>query len=356
MASRDAKKGASACRNGATEHASSWRRGRRTNGLIEAGQGRLSPGSKRVKGGEIQSGSTILSILVRRRSLSLLPKGACLPSLGQTPGLSRQSRGCTCRKPSSNCFPRHVIVGRWFVRSACTATHRHIRGVKISPSSALADFTNITHNIHPDQISKMSADEEENLAIYDEIEIEDMNFDETLQLYHYPCPCGDRFQIALDDLRDEQDIAVCPSCSLMIRVIFDLVGFPPKWLSQPATDSFARTICPAPRHRPKTRAAASSSLRSQASINRYDARPDKTEPSMDAYMACLAPAFAPDPEPFRDESISAMATRGLERVARRRLQCDLLPNLDTCSVMAPTVKRGNAQMASNRSASMSSTS
>lgn len=66
--------------------------------------------------------------------------------------------------------------------------------------------------------------DDENLSIYDEIEIEDMTFDETLQLYHYPCPCGDRFQIALDDLRDEQDIAVCPSCSLMIRVIFDLVS------------------------------------------------------------------------------------------------------------------------------------
>ena len=67
---------------------------------------------------------------------------------------------------------------------------------------------------------------DDGLSIYDEIEIEDMTFDEALQIYHYPCPCGDRFQIALDDLRDEQDIAVCPSCSLMIRVIFDLVGHP----------------------------------------------------------------------------------------------------------------------------------
>ncbi|KAL7941678.1 hypothetical protein V8C42DRAFT_174672 [Trichoderma barbatum] len=66
---------------------------------------------------------------------------------------------------------------------------------------------------------------DDGLSIYDEIEIEDMTFDEALQTYHYPCPCGDRFQIALDDLRDEQDIAVCPSCSLMIRVIFDLVGY-----------------------------------------------------------------------------------------------------------------------------------
>ncbi|PTB66452.1 zf-CSL-domain-containing protein, partial [Trichoderma citrinoviride] len=67
---------------------------------------------------------------------------------------------------------------------------------------------------------------DDGLSIYDEIEIEDMTFDEALQIYHYPCPCGDRFQIALDDLRDEQDIAVCPSCSLMIRVIFDLTTCP----------------------------------------------------------------------------------------------------------------------------------
>lgn len=67
--------------------------------------------------------------------------------------------------------------------------------------------------------------DDENISIYDEIEIEDMTFDEAMQVYHYPCPCGDKFQIALDDLLDEQDIAVCPSCSLMIRVIFDLVGF-----------------------------------------------------------------------------------------------------------------------------------
>jgi diphthamide biosynthesis protein 3 len=71
-------------------------------------------------------------------------------------------------------------------------------------------------------LPKMSDDEE--LSVYDEIEIEDMTFDGDLQLYHYPCPCGDRFQITLDDLRDNADIAVCPSCSLMIRVIFDLVS------------------------------------------------------------------------------------------------------------------------------------
>jgi diphthamide biosynthesis protein 3 len=61
-------------------------------------------------------------------------------------------------------------------------------------------------------------------SIYDQIEIEDMTFDPATQLYTYPCPCGDRFEIFIDDLRDGQDIAVCPSCSLMIQVIFEPVG------------------------------------------------------------------------------------------------------------------------------------
>ncbi|KAJ9495150.1 Diphthamide biosynthesis protein 3 [Exophiala xenobiotica] len=47
----------------------------------------------------------------------------------------------------------------------------------------------------------------EDQDIYDEIEIEDMTYDSNLQIYHYPCPCGDRFEIAIADLRDGQDVA-----------------------------------------------------------------------------------------------------------------------------------------------------
>ncbi|KAB8300982.1 hypothetical protein EYC80_002906 [Monilinia laxa] len=62
--------------------------------------------------------------------------------------------------------------------------------------------------------------------IYDEIEIEDMTYDPVLQIYHYPCPCGDRFEIGIADLRDGEDIGVCPSCSLMIKVIFEADDLP----------------------------------------------------------------------------------------------------------------------------------
>ena len=82
-----------------------------------------------------------------------------------------------------------------------------------------------TYDTTTSHFNKM-ADDDEQLAIYDEVEIEDMTFDETTQLYHYPCPCGDRFEIALVDLMDQADIAVCPSCSLMIRVIFEVDDLP----------------------------------------------------------------------------------------------------------------------------------
>ncbi|KAH7392504.1 diphthamide biosynthesis protein 3 [Pyrenochaeta sp. MPI-SDFR-AT-0127] len=66
------------------------------------------------------------------------------------------------------------------------------------------------------------------LNLYDEIEIEDCFYDETLQIYHHPCPCGDRFEISIYDMRDGEDIARCPSCSLMIRIIFDASDLPPE--------------------------------------------------------------------------------------------------------------------------------
>ncbi|KAI1067343.1 hypothetical protein LB506_004135 [Fusarium annulatum] len=49
--------------------------------------------------------------------------------------------------------------------------------------------------------------DDESISIYDEVEIEDMTFDEAMGVYQFPCPCGDKFQITLEDLLDEQDIA-----------------------------------------------------------------------------------------------------------------------------------------------------
>jgi diphthamide biosynthesis protein 3 len=58
-------------------------------------------------------------------------------------------------------------------------------------------------------------------TVYDQIEIEDFTYDPDTQLFTYPCPCGDRFQISIYDMQEGENIAVCPSCSLMCEIIFD---------------------------------------------------------------------------------------------------------------------------------------
>lgn len=62
-------------------------------------------------------------------------------------------------------------------------------------------------------------------SIYDEVEIEDFDFDPEAEggTYYYPCPCGDRFQISLAEMLESgEELARCPSCSLMVRVIYDM--------------------------------------------------------------------------------------------------------------------------------------
>lgn len=60
------------------------------------------------------------------------------------------------------------------------------------------------------------------MSVYhDEIEIEDFEYDEENDIYHYPCPCGDRFEISKEDLINGEEVATCPSCSLIVRVIYD---------------------------------------------------------------------------------------------------------------------------------------
>ena len=35
------------------------------------------------------------------------------------------------------------------------------------------------------------------MTIYDEIEIEDMEYDPTIQTFFYNCPCGDKFRVTI---------------------------------------------------------------------------------------------------------------------------------------------------------------
>jgi diphthamide biosynthesis protein 3 len=45
------------------------------------------------------------------------------------------------------------------------------------------------------------------MSYYMEVNLEDMTFDEGLQMYFYPCPCGDKFQLSVDELLDGEETA-----------------------------------------------------------------------------------------------------------------------------------------------------
>lgn len=59
--------------------------------------------------------------------------------------------------------------------------------------------------------------------VYEEVPLADMTYEGSEQMYYYECPCGDKFEISLEDLYDGEDTAPCPSCTLQIRVVFNEV-------------------------------------------------------------------------------------------------------------------------------------
>ncbi len=56
---------------------------------------------------------------------------------------------------------------------------------------------------------------------YEEVSLEGMDLDEDAGVYTYQCPCGDKFTISFEDLCNGEEIARCPSCTLIIRVLYD---------------------------------------------------------------------------------------------------------------------------------------
>jgi len=58
-------------------------------------------------------------------------------------------------------------------------------------------------------------------TIYDHIELLDCTPHPDKLAWTYPCPCGDLFTITLQELQHGTEIATCPSCSLVIQIIWE---------------------------------------------------------------------------------------------------------------------------------------
>lgn len=59
-------------------------------------------------------------------------------------------------------------------------------------------------------------------AAYEVVEISQMDWDEERRLFTYLCPCGDRFVLTEEQIQAGEDIARCPSCSLIVKVIYEV--------------------------------------------------------------------------------------------------------------------------------------
>ena len=55
-----------------------------------------------------------------------------------------------------------------------------------------------------------------------EVDLDDMEFDELNQLFSYGCRCGERIMVSCDALADRQDVFTCHSCSLRIKALYEV--------------------------------------------------------------------------------------------------------------------------------------
>ena len=87
----------------------------------------------------------------------------------------------------------------------------HSNGLLFTMSvSATGDASTASHD------DAAAAREEE--RVYDTVLLSEMEYVEDDATYYYQCPCGDMFEITVEDLKNGITIARCPSCSLKVRV------------------------------------------------------------------------------------------------------------------------------------------
>ncbi|KAG5499716.1 hypothetical protein JIQ42_05197 [Leishmania sp. Namibia] len=53
---------------------------------------------------------------------------------------------------------------------------------------------------------------------YEEVQLSEMTLEDGM--LRFPCPCGDLFELLLQDFIAGRDVAQCPTCSLTIKVLF----------------------------------------------------------------------------------------------------------------------------------------
>lgn len=75
---------------------------------------------------------------------------------------------------------------------------------------------------HAWELIKRRHEEDAKRAPPQDVDIGDMEFDEATECFRFNCRCGDAIVVSTDSLSRKQDLATCPSCSLRIRVLYEM--------------------------------------------------------------------------------------------------------------------------------------
>jgi diphthamide biosynthesis protein 4 len=57
--------------------------------------------------------------------------------------------------------------------------------------------------------------------VSDEVDLDDMEYDEEEESFEWKCRCGDVFTISMQELEDGCDVVGCGGCSLNIRILYE---------------------------------------------------------------------------------------------------------------------------------------
>lgn len=150
------------------------------------------------------------------KAVPQLAEGAAVDSLAAAVNAVRIEEPSAAASSSPSAIPASAAVA-----PAPSPSPSPAAAVGSAPAASAAPASSSSEPLLNGGYKRGGAENDPLTGYYDEIEIEDMDYDAATESYLYPCPCGDKFRITKQELMEGEDIARCPSCSLLIKVIYD---------------------------------------------------------------------------------------------------------------------------------------
>jgi diphthamide biosynthesis protein 4 len=82
-------------------------------------------------------------------------------------------------------------------------------------------YTSVNHCLT--RIGPSAEQLKQGAVINGDVDLDEMDYDEITGTFSLPCRCSGSYSIREQDMENGMDIASCDNCSLIIRVLYDVV-------------------------------------------------------------------------------------------------------------------------------------